>query len=72
MGSKNSVLAITYKTYVRPVLENGTEVFVTAPANALATLDRIQNQALRAEVHNLQPANDFYAARGGFSKYSCY
>jgi ferredoxin-NADP reductase len=47
MGSETSVLATTYKTYVRQVLENGTEVFVTAPANALATLDRVQNQALR-------------------------
>jgi hypothetical protein len=33
--------------FVRPVLENGTEVFVTAPANGLATLVRVQNQALR-------------------------
>jgi hypothetical protein len=46
-GAKTFVLATIYKTYVRTVLENGTVVFVTTPANALATLDRVQNQALR-------------------------
>jgi hypothetical protein len=49
-GAKTSVFATTYKTYVRPVLENGTKVFVTTPANALATLDRVQNQVLRVSI----------------------
>jgi hypothetical protein len=49
-GAKTSVLATTYKTFLRPVLENGTEVFVTVLDNVAATaatLDRVQNQAHR-------------------------
>jgi hypothetical protein len=35
--------ASTYKTYVRPVLEYGNSVLLTAPKNHLAKLDRVQN-----------------------------
>jgi hypothetical protein len=46
-GASTEVLATTYKTYVRPVLENGNSVLITAPKNHLAKFDTVQNQALR-------------------------
>jgi hypothetical protein len=46
-GVKIPVLVTTYKMYVRPMPENGTEIFVTVPTNILATLDRVHNQPLR-------------------------
>ena len=46
-GASTQVLTTTYKTYVRPVLEYGAEVFITASDKARASLDKVQNQALR-------------------------
>jgi hypothetical protein len=46
-GASTEVFATTYKTYVRPVLEYGNSVLITAPKNHLAKFDRVQNQALR-------------------------
>jgi hypothetical protein len=46
-GASTEVLTTTYKTYIRPVLEYGNSVLLTAPKNHLAKLDRVQNQALR-------------------------
>jgi ribonuclease HI len=46
-GAKMETLALTYISYVRPILEYGTEVFITASKNDLNILDKVQNIALR-------------------------
>ncbi|XP_059477948.1 uncharacterized protein LOC132198144 [Neocloeon triangulifer] len=46
-GAKIDTLALTYKTYVRPVLEYGTEIFPAASQPISSLLDKVQNQALR-------------------------
>jgi hypothetical protein len=39
--------AITYKTYVQPVLDYGGELLSTAPDNVCKDHDKVQNRALR-------------------------
>jgi hypothetical protein len=42
--ASTKVLATTYKTYVRPVLEYGNSVFITAPKSHLAKLDKYKTK----------------------------
>jgi hypothetical protein len=46
-GATQDILITTYKTYVRPVMEYGNEVIITASKTSLKKLDRVQNLALR-------------------------
>jgi hypothetical protein len=46
-GAKMDTLALTYKTYVRPILEYGTEVFITSSKENFQILEKVQNTALR-------------------------
>jgi hypothetical protein len=46
-GANVNTLVLTYRNYVRPILEYGTEVFVTTTDNHVEILNKVQNQALR-------------------------
>ena len=46
-GANQDVLKTTYKAYIRPMLEYGSEVTVTASASVQNKLDLAQNTALR-------------------------
>jgi ribonuclease HI len=46
-GSKSDTLALTYKTYIRPAMEYGTEIFPEASAAQQSQIDKVQNAALR-------------------------
>lgn len=45
-GCSRSTLNQTYKSYIKPVLQYGSEVLVTSPNHA-SKLEKVQNQALR-------------------------
>jgi hypothetical protein len=47
LGAKIDTLALTYTSYVRPILEYGTEVFITTSKNNLYIIEKVQNLALR-------------------------
>lgn len=46
-GASQDVLSTAYKTYVRPSMEYGSELLVTASESALSKLSITQNKALR-------------------------
>ncbi|GFV34767.1 probable RNA-directed DNA polymerase from transposon BS [Trichonephila clavipes] len=46
-GSSQSVLTSTFTSYIRPVIDYGSELLVTASDSALSKLDIVQNKALR-------------------------
>ncbi|GFU35412.1 uncharacterized protein LOC103524116 [Trichonephila clavipes] len=46
-GSSQSVLTSTFTSYIRPVIDYGSELLVTASDSALSKLDVVQNKALR-------------------------
>ncbi|GFY63388.1 uncharacterized protein LOC103524116 [Trichonephila inaurata madagascariensis] len=46
-GSSQSVLTSTFTSYIRPVIDYGSELLVTASDSALLKLDIVQNKALR-------------------------
>ena len=46
-GSSQSVLKTTFTSYIKPVLEYGSEVLVTASDSALSKLNLTHNKALR-------------------------
>ncbi|GFY59171.1 uncharacterized protein LOC103524116 [Trichonephila inaurata madagascariensis] len=46
-GSSQSVLTSTYTSYIRPVIDYGSELLITASDSALSKLDIVQNKALR-------------------------
>ncbi|GFY57738.1 putative RNA-directed DNA polymerase from transposon BS [Trichonephila inaurata madagascariensis] len=46
-GSSQSVLTSTFTSYIRPVIDYGSELLVTASDSALLKLDSVQNKALR-------------------------
>ena len=46
-GSTQEVLATTYKTYLRPVLEYGCQLLSTASTDTCNALDNLQNKPLR-------------------------
>jgi hypothetical protein len=46
-GAKVNTIMLTYRTYVRPIVEYGTEVFATTADNRIEILNKVQNQALR-------------------------
>ncbi|GFT80646.1 uncharacterized protein LOC103524116 [Trichonephila clavipes] len=46
-GSSQSVLTFTFTSYIRPVIDYGFELLVTASDSALSKLDIVQNKALR-------------------------
>jgi hypothetical protein len=46
-GTSVSTLTLTYKTYIRPVIEYGTEIFITASEQDFSAVCKVQNQALR-------------------------
>ncbi|GFV65603.1 uncharacterized protein LOC103524116 [Trichonephila clavipes] len=46
-GSSQSVLTSTFTSYIRPVINYGSELLVTASDSALSKLDTVQNKALR-------------------------
>jgi ribonuclease HI len=46
-GAKLDTLAMTYRNYIRPAMEYGTEIFPNASADQQEKVDKIQNQALR-------------------------
>ena len=46
-GASQDVLAATYKTYIRPLLEYGSEAYSTASEASKKKLDSVQNNALR-------------------------
>ncbi|GFS53695.1 uncharacterized protein LOC103524116 [Trichonephila inaurata madagascariensis] len=58
-GSSQSVLTSTFTSYIRPVIDYGSELFVTASDSALSKLDIVQNKALRfiIGVNTLTPIN---------------
>jgi hypothetical protein len=43
-GASTEVLTTTCKSYVRPELENGNSLLITAPKNHLAKLDRVSTK----------------------------
>jgi hypothetical protein len=45
-GARQDIVSTAYKTYVRPAMEYGGEVFCTASHNCLRKLDKVQNAAL--------------------------
>jgi hypothetical protein len=45
-GARVNTLMLTYRTYVRPILEYGTEVSATTTDNHIEILNKVQNQAL--------------------------
>jgi len=47
LGASLNKLMLTYRTYVKPILEYGTEVFATTTDNHIEILNKVQNQALR-------------------------
>ncbi|XP_054712968.1 uncharacterized protein LOC129222479 [Uloborus diversus] len=46
-GSSQSVLTSTFTSYIKPVLDYGSEVLITASDSTLSKLDLVQNKALR-------------------------
>ncbi|GFW54290.1 uncharacterized protein LOC103524116 [Trichonephila clavipes] len=46
-GSSQSVLTSTFTSYIRPVIDYGSELLVTASDSTLSKLDIVQNKALR-------------------------
>ncbi|GFW24687.1 uncharacterized protein LOC103524116 [Trichonephila clavipes] len=46
-GSSQSVLTSTFTSYIRPVIDYGSELLVTASDSVLSKLDIVQNKALR-------------------------
>ncbi|GFW65770.1 uncharacterized protein LOC103524116 [Trichonephila clavipes] len=46
-GSSQSVLTSTFISYIRPVMDYGSELLVAASDSALSKLDIVQNKALR-------------------------
>lgn len=46
-GATQDVLTMTYKTYIRPILDYGSEATVTASAATTKKLDLVQNAVLR-------------------------
>ncbi|GFW43681.1 probable RNA-directed DNA polymerase from transposon BS [Trichonephila clavipes] len=46
-GSSQSVLTSPFTSYIRPVIDYGSELLVTASDSALSKLDTVQNKALR-------------------------
>ncbi|GFR23571.1 putative RNA-directed DNA polymerase from transposon BS [Trichonephila clavata] len=54
-GSNQDVLKTTYKSYIRPVLEFGGEVTITANKCTTKVLDRVQNIALRTITGAAKP-----------------
>ncbi|GFV57503.1 RNA-directed DNA polymerase from mobile element jockey [Trichonephila clavipes] len=46
-GLHQSVLTSTFTSYIRPVIDYGSELLVTASDSALSKLDIVQNKALR-------------------------
>ncbi|GFW92254.1 uncharacterized protein LOC103524116 [Trichonephila clavipes] len=46
-GSSQSVLTSAFTSYIRPVIDYGSELLVTASDSALSKLDIVQNKALR-------------------------
>ncbi|GFW94045.1 uncharacterized protein LOC103524116 [Trichonephila clavipes] len=46
-GSSQSVLTSTFTSYIRPVIDYGSELLVTASDSALSKLDVAQNKAFR-------------------------
>jgi hypothetical protein len=46
-GANLDTLALTYKTYIKPAIEYGTEIFPAAAAIHSNKIGRVQNQALR-------------------------
>ncbi|GFU71352.1 uncharacterized protein LOC103524116 [Trichonephila clavipes] len=47
-GSSQSILTSTFTSYIRPVIDYGSEFLVTASDNALSKLDIVLNKALRS------------------------
>ncbi|GFY76265.1 uncharacterized protein LOC103524116 [Trichonephila inaurata madagascariensis] len=46
-GSSQSVLTFTFTSYIRPVIDYGSELLVIASDSALSKLDIVKNKALR-------------------------
>ncbi|GFY44292.1 uncharacterized protein LOC103524116 [Trichonephila inaurata madagascariensis] len=53
-GSSQSVLTSTFTSYIRPVIDYGSELLITASDSALSKLDIVENKALR-DLSLVQP-----------------